>query len=90
MCRIVAIKLIRAYQKTISPDHGWMKGLYPEGFCRYHPTCSEYTAQAIGKNGVIVGIGLGAWRIMRCNPWSHGGYDPAPEVFNKRKNKQKP
>jgi putative membrane protein insertion efficiency factor len=89
MCRKVAIALIRLYQRTISPDHGILKGLYPRGFCRYYPTCSEYSAEAIEKNGVIVGIGLGAWRIMRCNPWSHGGFDPAPNVFKKTKNKNK-
>ncbi|HEY3297782.1 MAG TPA: membrane protein insertion efficiency factor YidD [Armatimonadota bacterium] len=44
--------------------------------CRYEPTCSEYTAQAITKYGPIKGIAMGAWRICRCNPWSPGGYDP--------------
>ncbi len=85
MLRKPAIFLIRIYQKTLSLDHGPMRALYPRGFCRYYPTCSEYTAQAIDKNGVVVGIGLGAWRIIRCNPWSHGGYDPEPKVIKKKK-----
>jgi len=74
----LAVKVIRVYQKTLSPDHGVFKGLYPEGFCRYHPTCSEYTAQAIEARGAIVGCAYGGWRILRCNPWTRGGYDPAP------------
>lgn len=44
--------------------------------CRYYPSCSEYTAQAIMKHGCIRGIGMGAWRILRCHPWSAGGFDP--------------
>ena len=79
MLRRIAIKTIRVYQKTISPDHGFLKKLYPEGFCRYYPTCSEYTAQAIEDEGVIIGSALGFWRICRCNPFSRGGYDPVPK-----------
>ncbi len=44
--------------------------------CRYWPSCSEYALQAIQKHGVLKGGLLGAWRIMRCNPWSKGGIDP--------------
>ena len=44
--------------------------------CRFTPSCSEYTRQAIEKHGVIRGIGMGIWRIMRCNPFNRGGYDP--------------
>jgi putative membrane protein insertion efficiency factor len=46
--------------------------------CRYHPTCSEYAAQCIRKHGVFVGVALGVRRILRCNPFSPGGYDPVP------------
>lgn len=81
MFKFLAIKTIRAYQKTLSPDHGVFKGMYPDGFCRFYPSCSEYAAKAIEKNGIIVGIALGGWRILRCNPWSHGGYDPAPKLW---------
>lgn len=47
--------------------------------CLYEPTCSEYTMRAINNKGVILGILLGVWRLLRCNPLSKGGYDPAPE-----------
>ena len=47
----------------------------------YKPTCSEYTLQAINNRGVILGILAGLWRIIRCNPFSKGGYDPPPEKF---------
>lgn len=53
--------------------------------CLYEPTCSEYTKRAINNKGVVLGIILGAWRIMRCNPLSKGGYDPAPENKNRLK-----
>jgi len=83
MCKFpsrLAAGAIRVYQKTVSPDHGIFKRLYPDGFCRYYPSCSEYAAQSIENNGIIVGVGLGAWRIARCNPWSRGGFDPAPKL----------
>ena len=53
--------------------------------CLYCPTCSEYTKRCINNYGVIVGILLGSWRILRCNPLSKGGIDPAPERFWKKK-----
>ena len=71
-----AILLIRVYQRTLSLDHGPLKILFPYGFCKFHPSCSEYSAQAIDKHGVIKGTAMGSWRIIRCNPWSKGGEDP--------------
>lgn len=62
---------IRLYQRHISPMMG------PR--CRYHPTCSSYALTAIRSHGALRGLMLGSWRILRCNPWSHGGYDPVPE-----------
>ena len=62
-----SIGLIRMYQRTAK---------YRPRVCRYQPSCSEYTAQAIEKYGVVKGIAMGSWRIMRCNPFSKGGYDP--------------
>lgn len=59
---------VRAYQKFVSP-------LLPPS-CRYHPSCSEYAVQAVLKYGVLKGSLMGAWRIMRCNPFSKGGFDP--------------
>jgi len=71
-----ALKMIRFYQKTLSFDHGLLKQYFPGGFCRYHPSCSEYTYQAIEKYGFIKGCLKGCWRILRCNPFSKGGDDP--------------
>jgi uncharacterized protein len=66
--RHVFIAPIRLYQR-----------LRPETFvprCKYHPTCSEYAVQSIRTYGVLRGLVLAAWRLLRCNPWSHGGHDP--------------
>lgn len=67
---------IRGYQKTLSPDHGWFKVLYPHGYCKFSPTCSSYAHDVIKERGVIVGVAKATWRVLRCNPWSDGGYDP--------------
>ena len=64
----VFIYLIEKYQKYISPIFGKK--------CKYYPSCSEYTKQAIEKYGAIKGCFIGLWRIIRCNPFSKGGYDP--------------
>lgn len=53
--------------------------------CLYKPTCSQYTLECINNHGALLGILLGAWRILRCNPFSKGGYDPAPEVYFKKR-----
>ena len=70
------IALIKLYQKTLSLDHGPMKHLHPHGFCRFYPSCSEYSIQAISKYGIIKGGLKSAWRIVRCNPFNKGGNDP--------------
>lgn len=75
--RKVFIAPIRFYKRYISPA-------LPAS-CRYYPTCSSYMMEAIEKRGVIVGLGLGIWRILRCNPWSRGGYDPVPMSRKQRK-----
>jgi putative membrane protein insertion efficiency factor len=67
--RQVALVFIRAYQAT---------SVVRPSVCRYHPSCSEYTAQCIRKHGVVAGIAYGIRRILRCNPFSPGGYDPIP------------
>ncbi len=53
--------------------------------CMYSPTCSEYMLRVLNNHGVIIGLGLGIWRILKCNPFTKGGYDPAPENFFKLK-----
>ena len=64
----VAVLPIRVYQRLISPVFG--------DRCRYYPSCSEYAAQAIGRFGILRGLVLAGWRLLRCNPWSSGGLDP--------------
>ncbi len=71
--RGVCIRMIGFYQRRLSHHT-----------CLYSPTCSEYTKRCINNYGVVIGILLGAWRILRCNPLSKGGIDPAPEVFWKK------
>jgi len=73
--RKFAVGAITVYQKTISPDHGIVKIFYPDGYCKFHPTCSEYTKQAVNKKGVTKGLLMGTGRIFRCNPWTKGGVD---------------
>lgn len=67
----ILVFLINWYQKNIS---SWLESKNIK--CKYYPTCSEYTKQAIIKYGAIKGICLGVFRIIRCNPFSNGGYDP--------------
>lgn len=76
MIKKILIRIIEIYQKSLSPDTGWFKSRFPGGYCKFTPNCSEYCKQAILKKGVFVGLVLGLWRILRCNPWSHGGEDP--------------
>ncbi|MCX6806561.1 MAG: membrane protein insertion efficiency factor YidD [Candidatus Berkelbacteria bacterium] len=76
MCKKVALKTIRIYQKTLSPDHGFISSFFPNGYCCFEPTCSEYTYIAVNRYGAFKGSFLGLRRILRCNPWSKGGYDP--------------
>lgn len=72
----IVIGLINIYQKTLSFDHGPLRFFYPHGFCRFTPSCSQYGKEAVEKYGVVKGGGLAAWRVLRCNPWNKGGYDP--------------
>ena len=66
-----ALVLIRGYQRLLSPLLGRN--------CRFYPTCSQYTFEAISRFGLVRGVGLGFRRILRCAPWHPGGYDPVPE-----------
>lgn len=74
--RTVALKIIRLYQKTLSFDHGVTKHLFPYGYCRFKPTCSEYAYTAIEKYGIIKGGLMALWRVLRCHPFNKGGWDP--------------
>jgi putative membrane protein insertion efficiency factor len=66
--RSIFILPIRLYQRVISPA-------LPRR-CKYHPTCSAYAVDAVRSYGVLRGTILAGWRLLRCNPWSHGGFDP--------------
>ena len=69
--RWLILPFIRFYQIVISPA-------LPANTCRFYPSCSHYTYQSIYKYGVFRGTLLGAWRILRCNPFNSGGFDPVP------------
>jgi putative membrane protein insertion efficiency factor len=73
--RAIVLAPIVAYRRLISPA-------LPRR-CKYEPTCSSYAVQAIREYGILRGLVLATWRLLRCNPWSHGGYDPlkAQRVF---------
>ncbi|MBP7670926.1 membrane protein insertion efficiency factor YidD [Candidatus Gracilibacteria bacterium] len=73
--RTIISKLIKLYQKTLSPDHGWFKGFFPNGYCKYYPSCSQYARESFEKDGVVKGFLKTVWRVLRCNPWSKGGVD---------------
>ena len=74
---VIAVYIIKFYKFFISP-------VLPAS-CRYYPTCSVYSIQAIRKFGIIKGGFLGARRILSCNPFCEGGFDPVPEVFSLKK-----
>ena len=76
MIKIAVLKLIRLYQNTLSPDTGFFSDKHPNGFCRFHPHCSEYGYQAVKKYGVLKGFFLFFKRFIRCNPFNKGGIDP--------------
>ena len=64
----LGIGLVYAYRYTFGL-------LVPTGTCKFHPSCSEYAIQALRKHGLFKGSALACWRVLRCNPWSHGGVD---------------
>jgi len=67
----MAVLPLRTYQALISPALGER--------CKYYPSCSEYAAQAVRRFGILRGLILAGWRLLRCNPWSRGGFDPVEE-----------
>ena len=76
--KAVVLAPLRFYRRFVSP------ALPPR--CRYHPSCSAYAVQAIERYGILRGLVLATWRVLRCNPFSHGGYDPpeAQKLFRAR------
>lgn len=76
MKRLV-LKLIRFYQKYLNFNGFPLRALFlTDKSCRFAPTCSQYTLEAVEKYGVVKGVWKGFLRILRCHPWSSGGYDP--------------
>jgi hypothetical protein len=76
--RAFVINTINTYQKTVSPDTGFLKkiGLIRRPICVFFPTCSEYTKEAVKKYGARKGISLGFLRVMKCTPWQKNHIDP--------------
>ena len=70
--KTLLMKVLRAYQRWISPS------LPPS--CRYTPTCSQYAIEALEQRGLIVGMALAVWRVLRCHPFVKGGSDPVPST----------
>lgn len=70
--------LVRGYQRAVSP--------FLQARCKYHPSCSQYALDALREHGFLRGNVLAGWRLLRCNPWSHGGVDYAADqtLFGKR------
>ena len=69
--RWIVLGPIEAYRRVISP-------IMPAR-CKYEPSCSAYASQAVRRYGILRGLILAGWRLLRCNPWSHGGYDPVED-----------
>ena len=82
MIKRVLLRLIDFYQRCLS-------GLKRQPCCRFTPTCSQYAREAIERYGALCGGGLALWRLLRCNPFCRGGYDPVPQslgpIFKRRR-----
>jgi uncharacterized protein len=73
--RYLGIALVYAWRFTF--------GIFLPPSCKYYPSCSEYALQALRRHGLVKGTLLAGWRLLRCNPWSHGGVDHVPERGSK-------
>jgi len=82
MIKDLFVFLIKIYRKYISP-------LKYAPTCRFVPTCSQYAMDAFEEWGALIGLILSVWRILRCNPFCRGGFDPVPKRTKKNKNNQK-
>lgn len=76
MVNKVFIFLLRLYQKTISPDHGFGRGINNHWGCKFYPSCSEYAVRALSQKSTPEAIKLISKRLIKCHPFSQGGYDP--------------
>ncbi len=76
MIKKTSLLAIKIYQKTLSPDHGIAKIFFQAGVCKFRPTCSEYAYEAISKFGIIKGASKSLKRVLKCNPFSKGGWNP--------------
>ena len=74
----LVLKLIRLYQHTLSPDHGYGRIFNRAAGCRFHPSCSQYALEALTVHGAGRGSWLAIRRVGRCHPWHDGGLDPVP------------
>lgn len=76
MFKKTTVKIIKIYQKTLSPDSGFLNKIgLTKNTCKFFPTCSEYTIQAVEKYGVLIGLYKGFCRILRCHPWQKNHID---------------
>ena len=75
-------------ETVLLPVHAWrLVSRFIPARCRYHPSCSQYCVDAVRQRGVVVGVPLAAWRVLRCNPWSLGGVDPVPRSGWRRRSR---
>jgi putative membrane protein insertion efficiency factor len=81
MRKLIAL-LITGYQKTFSPDHGPLRHLYPNGYCRHSPTCSQYAQEVILERGVVIGGLLTLKRLLSCHPWKQLDEKKIKELTN--------
>lgn len=80
--KTIVLSAIRFYQKYLSFDAGILKYFFlTDRACRFTPRCSQYTYEAVSRYDIIYGLWLGFKRILRCHPWSKGGWDPVPKKF---------
>ncbi len=70
--RTIVTRILRGYQLLISPFLG--------NCCRFYPSCSQYTIEAVSRHGVLKGVWLGGRRLLKCHPWHPGGVDPVPDT----------
>lgn len=76
------IYIVKTYQYFFSPDQGVLGGIFGRGSCRFFPSCSEYMIAALSQYGLLTGVVVSLKRILRCNPFFRGGYDPVTRISN--------